>query len=84
MAFRREILEKALPFPANQKLCAYDYWITLIAEYYYKVELVGEPLIKYRRHIGNASTGGVKSNNSLLKKIKMRSYCFYHLLKRNT
>lgn len=82
MAFKREILEKALPLPENQTLCAYDYWLTLIAEYYYKVELVRQPLIKYRRHLGNASTGGTKSNNSFLKKISMRIYSLYHLLKR--
>lgn len=82
MAFKKEVLEKALPFPQNKKLCAYDYWLTLIAEYYYKVELVQEPLIKYRRHLDNASTGGTKSNNSFRKKIKMRVYCLYHLLKR--
>lgn len=82
MAFKKEISQKALPFPENQKLSAYDYWLTLVAEYYYNVALVHEPLIKYRRHFGNASTGGKKSNNSLFKKISMRSYCFYHLLKR--
>ncbi len=82
MAFKRELLDKALPFPENQKLCAYDYWLTLIAEYYYQVELVHQPLIKYRRHFSNASTGGTKSNNSFIKKINMRAYSFYHLLKR--
>lgn len=82
MAFKRELLKRALPFPENQKLCAYDYWLTLIAEYYYQVELVHQPLIKYRRHFSNASTGGTKSNNSLMKKINMRAYSFYHLLKR--
>jgi len=82
MAFKKEILQKALPFPANQKLCAYDYWLTLIAEYYYKVELVPQQLIKYRRHGNNASTGGVKSKNSFGKKINMRIYSLYHLFKR--
>lgn len=82
MAFKKDILQKALPFPPNQKLCAYDYWLTLIAEYYFSVALVYEPLIKYRRHDKNASTGGVKSNNTLIKKISMRVYSFYHLLKK--
>lgn len=82
MAFRREILEKYLPLPENQKLCAYDYWLTLIAEYYYNVELIQEPLIKYRRHLNNASTGGQKSSNSLMKKISVRIYCLFYLLKR--
>ncbi|MDQ6529601.1 glycosyltransferase [Flavobacterium sp. LHD-85] len=82
MAFKREVLEKYLPVPENQKLCAYDYWLSLIAEYYYKVELVYEPLIKYRRHGNNASTGGKKSSNSFIKKINMRIYCLFHLFNR--
>jgi glycosyltransferase involved in cell wall biosynthesis len=82
MAFKKEILQKALPFPDNQKLCAYDYWLTLIAEYYYTVNLVETSLIKYRRHGNNASTGGKQSENSFLKKIKVRIYSLYQLLKR--
>lgn len=82
MAFKREVLKKAFPLPENQKLCAYDYWLTLVAEYYYSVELVKEPLIKYRRHFSNASTGGQKSTNSLMKKISVRMYCLFYLLKR--
>jgi glycosyltransferase involved in cell wall biosynthesis len=82
MAFKKEILLKALPFPHNQKLCAYDYWLTLIAEFYYNVELVQEPLIYYRRHSSNASTGGNFSANSLFHKIKVRIYSLYQLLKR--
>lgn len=82
MAFRREILKKALPFPKNQKLCAYDYWLTLISEFYYDVTLVEEGLIKYRRHSVNASTGGDKSNIPISKRLLTRGYCFYELLKR--
>jgi glycosyltransferase involved in cell wall biosynthesis len=82
MAFRREILKKALPFPKNQQFCAYDYWLTLIAEFYYDVKLIEEGLIKYRRHSVNASTGGEKSNNSISKRMLVRGYCFFELLKR--
>lgn len=82
MAFKREILTKVLPFPENQSLCAYDYWITVVCELYFKVDLVPLPLIRYRRHGNNASTGGEKSSNSTLKKMKTRIYTLYNLLKR--
>lgn len=82
MAFKREVLTKALPLPINTKLCAYDYWLAVISEYYYKVSLISEPLIKYRRHGGNASSGGVSSNNSFARKVKIRLYTLIELLKR--
>lgn len=82
MAFRREILTKALPFPKNKKLCAYDYWLALISEYYFDVTLIEEGLIKYRRHGLNASTGGEKSNKPISERLLARGYCLYELFKR--
>ena len=82
MAFHKGILEKVLPFPKNQKLCAHDYWIANVGELYYKVKLVDVPLMKYRRHGSNASTGGEKSENSLMHKLKVRIYTFVKLLSR--
>lgn len=82
MAFRRSVLQKALPLPANSKLCAYDYWLAIIGEYYFKVELVKEPLLMYRRHGGNASSGGVSSDNSFFRKLIIRLYSLQELLKR--
>lgn len=82
MAFKRELLDKALPFPNNSKLCAHDYWITLIGEAYYKVALVNKPLLLYRRHGNNALTGGEGSTRSLYMKLKVRSYCLMQLLNR--
>lgn len=82
MAFNRTILTKLLPFPEKKKLCAHDYWIALVGEKYYKVKLIDKPLIKYRRHGKNASTGGEKSNNSFIHKILVRIYSLNQLLKR--
>lgn len=82
MAFKRKVLEKVLPFPENQKLCAHDYWITIVCEAFYKVKLINQPLIKYRRHENNVSNGGNKSKNTLLKKIKVRLYSGYTLARR--
>ena len=80
-AFKREVLIKSLPFPSNTNLAAHDYWICLIAELYFDVSLIEEPLVLYRRHHNNASNGGDKSKNSLLHKIKVRVYTLYNLLK---
>lgn len=83
LAFKRELLSKALPFPKNQFLCQHDYWIVLIAELYYKVSLIRVPYIKYRRHAENASNGGLtKSENSFIKKIYVRIYCLFNLINR--
>jgi len=62
MAFRREILGKLLPFPEKRHLCPHDLWITLVAEFYFKVKILDEPLLLYRRHGSNVSNGGSKSN----------------------
>jgi len=83
LAFKRELLSKALPFPKNQSWCQHDYWITIVAELYYKVSLLRVPYIKYRRHGNNASNGGLtNSNNSFTKKIFVRIYCLFNLILR--
>lgn len=81
MAFRKEVLLKSLPFPSNSKLIAHDYWICLIAEAYFCTSLIKKPLILYRRHQNNASTGGNKSKNTLTHKIHVRLYVIYNLIK---
>lgn len=82
MAFKRKMLERLIPFPQKQEFCAHDYWITVIGEAYYKVDLVKVPLLKYRRHGLNASTGGNKSSNSLGHKLTVRAYTLYNLIQR--
>lgn len=82
MAFKREVLNRALPFPKHQKYCAHDYWLTIVGEAFYKVTLEETPLLLYRRHGQNASSGGESSKNSLLKKIIVRIYCLLNLLNR--
>lgn len=82
MAFRRAVLDMALPFPANQRLCAHDYWLAILAEARFRVQLVHEPLLLYRRHGENASSGGEKSGRSLQRKLAVRFYCLFHLCRR--
>ena len=74
MAFKRSILKKILPFPHNKTLCPHDYWISLVCEFYFSVILVNEPLILYRRHKKNTSTGGMQSGNNLITKLLVRCY----------
>lgn len=81
MAFKRDILVKSLPFPKKTDLAAHDYWICLVAEAYFKTKLIKTPLILYRRHSNNASTGGKRSKNSILHKILVRIYILFNLIK---
>lgn len=81
MAFKKCVFEKSLPFPGNQYLTTHDSWLTLVSEMYFKVSLIRKPLILYRRHGDNTSLGGASGTNSLLKKIEIRLYSLYHLIK---
>jgi glycosyltransferase involved in cell wall biosynthesis len=82
MAFNRNVLDYALPFPNEQRYAAHDYWISLISEMCFKVEIINEPLIFYRRHDSNASNGGTKSKNSLSHKLSVRIYTGILLIQR--
>ncbi len=53
MAFSRDLLKIALPFPRNIPM--HDMWLGLLAEVFGKVEFVNEKTIMYRRH-GSSST----------------------------
>ncbi|HWA35003.1 MAG TPA: glycosyltransferase family 2 protein [Cyclobacteriaceae bacterium] len=70
MAFRREVLAKALPFPDSIPL--HDQWIGLVAERYFRTAFVPEILLDHRRHRNNYSSTGERSRNSLRKKVGMR------------
>lgn len=79
IAFKRIILDMALPFPKKHTLITHDSWLTLIAELYFRVSIVTFPLILYRRHENNISNGGMLSENSLAKKLSIRIYALYSL-----
>lgn len=82
MCMKREVLERALPFPPNNRLCTHDNWIFLVAAFFYNTKILNLPLIKYRRHGTNASDGGVKNRTSPWFKVRYRCYLLYHLLLR--
>lgn len=82
MAMRRSVRDLVLPIPARSDLCAYDYWITVVAELYFDVALVERPLMLYRRHGATASTGGDGSVYPIAHRVKVRVYCLLRLLTR--
>lgn len=53
MAFRKELLEYALPFPTKGTL--HDQWLGLLAEQKGKVVFLEDKLLHYRRHEENVS-----------------------------
>lgn len=81
MAFRKEILKFALPFP--KKIAMHDIWIGLLVNLLGKVEFINTPHVLYRRHGENASFGAEESKFSLSFKIKYRMIMLYYVLKRN-
>lgn len=82
MAFRAELLKAALPFPARSDLCSHDYWLALIAEFYFKTKLIKQPLFLYRRHDETATTAGESSPFSLGHKLSVRAYVLPRVLAR--
>lgn len=80
MAFRKELLDRALPFPAD--LAMHDIWLGICASAFYSVEFIPDKLIKYRRHGDNASCTGEKSHLSWSYRITYRCHFLKELLKR--
>lgn len=78
MAFRREILDVALPFP--QSLPWHDWFISLIGELFFNVKHIPKPSIYYRRHGNNHSDTGERSKNSFFKKLKLRKRMFFSII----
>lgn len=71
MAFRKSVLEAALPFP--KEIPMHDIWIGNIAACKFKVKFIPDKLIMFRCHGNNSSfTALNKSGNSLFKMFMIR------------
>lgn len=70
MAFRRELLNYALPFP--QGIPMHDMWLGMIAETQGSVSFLPQPLSLYRRHICSASDAAGRSSASIGKMLADR------------
>lgn len=78
MAFRRCVLESALPFPETK--VGHDLWLGIIADRYYKTILVNQPLLLYRKHDASKTTSGKRSDRSLFFKIGYRLTVLKHIM----
>jgi len=80
MAFNRNILTHALPFPKNIPM--HDWWIGVVAELFGNIYFHKEPLTRYRRHHANVSASADQSPYSFYIKIRMRYIMSLNLIKR--
>lgn len=80
IAFRRNIVDKVLPFPKYG--VAQDFWIAVFGGMNFKVKFLTIPLIMFRRHDDNLSASLGKSSDSLSYKVKYRLYSLGNLIKR--
>jgi glycosyltransferase involved in cell wall biosynthesis len=77
MAFRKELLSSALPFPKGIHM--HDWWLGLVAEVFGSVFFLNEPLILYRRHGKNASPTG-ESGYSFMVRFKNRLIIVHNVI----
>ncbi len=50
MAFRKELVEKIIPFPTHIPLMIHDNWITIVAAMMDSLGMIEEKLVSYRQH----------------------------------
>lgn len=79
MAFRRDVLDYALPFPPTIHM--HDWWIGLLVEAKGRTYFYPKPLINYTRHGGNASPTG-EEGYGFKTKIANRLLLFISIAKR--
>lgn len=72
MAFRREVLNRLLPFPKYG--CGHDLWLGLVALRFYRFKFLDIPLIYYRRHSCTVTPGGKREKTNLWFKLYYRIY----------
>lgn len=80
MAFRRNVLEKSLPFP--KRIAMHDLWLGFVGATFFKATFIPDSLIFFRRHGGNASSTGGKSRLSLGFRIRYRLDLLLNLMMR--
>jgi len=80
MAFRRELLELALPFPRGTPM--HDMWVGLLGEARFRTHFLDVPLVMHRCHAQNASPTAAGSRNSPLRRARLRATLVFLLMRR--
>ena len=83
MAFRRKVLNEALPFPETHEI-GHDVWLGLVAEMTGTVRFIDTPYLLYRRHAGTVTNTNhllTRSNRPLWRKLWSRIIMLYYVCK---
>ena len=72
MGFRKDALGQNLKIYRDYDTLPFDYSLTLLSLFYFKVHFSTKAYHQYRRHKANYSKGGDKSKNSLWKMLMFR------------
>ncbi len=78
MALRREVLNRAIPFPANIPM--HDIWIGNIAAFHFDIVFIPQQLIFFRRHSKNYSPTADQSIYTISEKFLFRWHIIRDLL----
>jgi len=81
MGFKRNVLQKALPFPGNTVI--HDSWLGMVAETHFKSFFLKEVLVNHRIHSSNASTSGKTSTMPPMKRVTQRYQLVRNLISRS-
>ena len=82
MAFKREVLSKALPFPTDIPM--HDIWIGNVAAFCGRLHFIDDRLLLFRRHDATASCNGKGSTYSLWQKLSFRWHTHKNIVKLKT
>ena len=75
MAFRKDFLQKVLPFPKG--LMLHDIWLGLMSMRGRGIKFIEQPLLSYRKHTANVSATSQKSSNPIWLRIAYRIKLLY-------
>lgn len=82
MAFKREVLSKALPFPTDIPM--HDIWIGNVVAFCGRLHFIDDRLLLFRRHDTAASCNGKGSKYSLWQKLSFRWHTLKNIVKLKT
>lgn len=82
MAFKREVLSKALPFPTDIPM--HDIWIGNVAAFCGRLHFIDDRLLLFRRHDATASCNGKGNTYSLWQKLSFRWHTLKNIVKLKT
>ncbi len=81
IGFRRDAIGERLEIYSDYNILPFDYSLTLLSLFYFKVYFTKKAYHQYRRHNTNYSEGGEKSKNSLWRMLMFRIRVLVYVFK---